>query len=146
MKYLIHIQTESNHSKYHAQLTQIANATLTYIAAPIGELTLVLGNEDQIQELNRKFRNIDQPTDVLSFKDDLQDPDSGIAYFGDVIVAVPIAEAQAMSAGHSIEAELSLLVVHGILHLFDYDHSTEVEEEEMWEIQSQILDLLIEDE
>lgn len=146
MKYIIHIQSESNLSKYHSQLTQIANATLTYITAPFGELTLLIGNEEQIQELNRKFRHIDQPTDVLSFKDDSRDPDSGVAYFGDVIIAAPIAQAQAETAGHSIEAELSLLFVHGILHLFDYDHATKVKEDEMWEIQSKILKLRTEDE
>jgi probable rRNA maturation factor len=139
MTYHVHILSYSEHSDYENRLTQVAVATLDAIKAPSGELSLVLGDEEQVRDLNRKYRNLDRPTDVLSFKHESSDPDSGLTYFGDVIIAVPIAEIQAGSAGHSVEAELSLLTVHGILHLLEYDHSDEEEKVKMWKIQSKIL-------
>jgi probable rRNA maturation factor len=142
MTYRVHILAESEHPNYENRLTQVAKITLTTLGAPSGELSLVLGNEEQVRDLNRKYRNIDRPTDVLSFKDESKDPDSGLVYFGDVIIAVPVAKTQAESAGHSVEAELSLLTVHGILHLLDYDHSDNEEKAEMWKIQSKILQSL----
>lgn len=139
MKYRIHIHTESQFSKYGEGLIEVAKATLSHVGAPSGELSLVLRHSEHIRDLNRKFRDIDQPTDVLAFKGESEDPDSGMLYLGDVIIAVPIAELQAESAGHSPEEELALLTVHGTLHLLDYDHSEEKNKTKMWEVQSTVL-------
>jgi probable rRNA maturation factor len=107
------------------------------------DLTIVLTNDEDIQNLNRQYLDIDAPTDVLSFPLDEVDPDSGNLYIGDVIISYPRAQAQAQAAGHSVEAELRLLTVHGVLHLLGHDHADEAEKASMWAAQEQILAQLV---
>jgi probable rRNA maturation factor len=104
-----------------------------------GSLTLRITDEGEIRSLNRQFRGLDQPTDVLSFSADFQDPDLESRYLGDVVICYPQAASQAKKRGHALEDELQLLVVHGILHLLGYDHATQEEKDQMWEIQGKIL-------
>jgi probable rRNA maturation factor len=101
------------------------------------ELTLVLTDDDQVHALNRQFREVDAPTDVLSFPAGDVDPDTGRLYLGDVIISLPRALAQAEV--HSLEDELRLLIVHGVLHLLGYDHADEQEQAAMWAAQAEIL-------
>jgi probable rRNA maturation factor len=103
------------------------------------EVSIVIDNNAKLQELNNQFLGIDAPTDVLSFPSDEVDPDSGIAYLGDIILSLPKAQAQAEEAGHAPEAEIQLLIVHGMLHLLGYDHAEQDEKQEMWEHQKAIL-------
>jgi probable rRNA maturation factor len=103
------------------------------------DLSLALGDDEQIQRLNRQFLDIDAPTDVLAFPGSEIDPDSQAEYLGDVIISYPRALEQSIASGHSIEDELCLLVVHGVLHLLGYDHSNEQEKASMWALQDQIL-------
>jgi len=103
------------------------------------DLSLALSDDEQIQQLNLQFLDIDAPTDVLAFPSDEIDPDSQVEYLGDVIISYPRALAQSMAGGHSVEDELCLLVVHGVLHLLGYDHSDEQEKTAMWDQQDQIL-------
>jgi probable rRNA maturation factor len=103
------------------------------------EATLVLTDDAQITTLNRQFRGIDSPTDVLAFPTGETDPDTQTLYLGDVIVSYPRAQSQASTAGHSIEAELQLLVVHGTLHLLGYDHASKEQKSIMWAAQAEIL-------
>jgi probable rRNA maturation factor len=103
------------------------------------DLSLVLSDEAQLQALNRQYRGIDAPTDVLSFAADALDPDSGRRYLGDVIISYPRALLQATAGGHSLRDELTLLVVHGVLHLLGYDHLEEAEKAQMWALQDAIL-------
>jgi len=103
------------------------------------DLTIALDGDDALQELNRQYRNIDAATDVLSFPSREIDPDSGNLYLGDVIISYPRAVQQAKEGGHSINAELQLLVVHGILHLFGYDHLNTDDKKKMWAIQDAVL-------
>lgn len=108
------------------------------------ELGLVIGGDVQIQELNRQFRGVDAPTDVLAFAmweaDDEVKPDPEMPfYLGDVIVSYPRALAQATEAGHPVDEELSLLVVHGVLHLVGYDHDAEEGKARMWARQDALL-------
>ena len=102
-------------------------------------VTVMITDNDQIQELNQRYSGIDKPTDVLAFESDFLDPDLEARYLGDVVISYPQAKFQAESRGHTIEAELQLLVVHGILHLLGYDHDTEANKTEMWSMQSKIL-------
>lgn len=137
---LIHIDPE--HKKFESTLYSVAQETLNAAHAPPGEVSIVLSNQQHVRELNKDYRNIDRPTDVLAFQGEIQDPGTGLADLGDVIIAFEIAETQAAVAGHAVEAELALLVVHGILHLLGFDHSTSEEKSEMWRIQSKILENL----
>ncbi len=102
------------------------------------ELTVVITGNAQLRALNRAFRNVDAPTDVLSFAttDQLQ-PDT--TYLGDVIISYPKAREQAKAGGHPVEAEVQLLVVHGVLHLLGHDHYTEAEKNVMWKAQAATL-------
>jgi probable rRNA maturation factor len=102
------------------------------------ELTIVITGNAQLRALNRTFREVDAPTDVLSFAttDHLQ-PDT--VYLGDVVISYPKAQEQAKAGGHPVEAEVQLLVVHGVLHLLGHDHYTETEKNVMWKAQAATL-------
>jgi probable rRNA maturation factor len=82
---------------------------------------------------------IDAPTDVLSFPADLVDPDTRRRYLGDVIISLPRAEAQASENGQSLQDEVLLLAVHGVLHLLGHDHAEPEEKERMWAAQEAVL-------
>ncbi|MCJ7696282.1 MAG: rRNA maturation RNase YbeY [Anaerolineaceae bacterium] len=103
------------------------------------DLTIKISDDLEIQELNKVYRGIDSPTDVLSFNNDHLDLDNGNYYLGDVIISYPTAEEQAREAGCDISDEIELLVVHGCLHLFGYDHLVLTEKHVMWQIQRSIL-------
>jgi probable rRNA maturation factor len=120
-------------------LERAAKAALLQQSAPDADLTLVLTGDAQIQALDRDFLDKDVPTDVLSFPTSETDPETGRRYLGDIIISVPRAEAQSISAGHSLEAELSLLVVHGVLHLLGHDHAEQEEKTRMWAAQAETL-------
>lgn len=116
-------------------------------------LTLVITDDNSIQQLNRSYRDVDEPTDVLSFPAEEQalpeegesvqpafvTPEDAEPYLGDVIISYPTAQAQAEAQGHPIEDELAMLVVHGCLHLLGYDHADEQERARMWQRQDEIL-------
>jgi probable rRNA maturation factor len=102
------------------------------------ELTIVITGNAQLRSLNRAFREVDAPTDVLSFATDEQ-PRLDTVYLGDVIISYPKAREQAKNSGHPVEAELQLLVVHGVLHLLGHDHYTEAEKNVMWKAQAAVL-------
>jgi probable rRNA maturation factor len=103
------------------------------------DLTIAIEDDEQLRALNLQFLEIDAPTDVLSFPAEEIDPETGNLYLGDIIISFPRATAQAESAGHPVQAELQLLVIHGVLHLLGYDHVTPELKEEMWDLQSQFL-------
>jgi len=106
-------------------------------------LSIVITDDSQLQALNQRFLGNDAPTDVLSFPaEGADDPDTGQPYLGDVLISYPRAQAQADAAGHSLEAELCLLLVHGILHLAGHDHADEPGKTAMWSLQDQILEYL----
>ncbi len=120
-------------------LERAAKAALLQQSPPEADLTLVLTGDAQIQALDRDFLGKDAPTDVLSFPASETDPETGRRYLGDIIISVPRAEAQSIAAGHSLEAELSLLVIHGVLHLLGHDHAGAEEKARMWAAQSEVL-------
>jgi probable rRNA maturation factor len=107
-------------------------------------VTILLSDDTTLQALNKEFLGEDRPTDVLSFPagDTLPGMDDFTNHLGDVALSVPYATRQAMAKGHDPEAELQLLVVHGLLHLIGYDHDTSVEQQRMWRVQAEILERL----
>ncbi|QSO46104.1 rRNA maturation RNase YbeY [Alicyclobacillus mengziensis] len=112
-----------------------------------GEVSVSLVTDEEIHELNQTYRNVDRPTDVLSFALREGD-DDGFADFeeldleplGDIVISVPTALRQAEEYGHSPEREIGFLLVHGFLHLLGYDHQDEPAEAEMTRIQEQVLE------
>ncbi len=107
-----------------------------------GDITIVLTDDAQLRQLNRDYLRIDEPTDVLSFPASETDPDTGTRYLGDILLSIPRAESQARAAGHALEAEVQLLVVHGVLHLLGHDHAHAEEKSKMWKAQNEILEAL----
>ena len=98
------------------------------------EISLTLVDAEEIQQLNRDYRNVDKVTDVLSFPqyDDLNDlPEDGEIMLGDVIICRQRAEEQAAEFGHSVEREMVYLFVHSVCHLLGYDHMEDDEKAEM---------------
>lgn len=142
MKHRAEVKSETLWSHVHPTLVLAAKTALLHGDAENGDLTIVLTDREEIQALNQSFAGEDKPTDVLSFIDCTLDPDSGRMYFGDVIIAMDIAQQQAQQAGHSLSAELCLLVIHGVLHLIGYSHSDAEDKKTMWSAQQQILDQL----
>jgi probable rRNA maturation factor len=81
-----------------------------------GSLAVAIVPDARIRALNRQYRRTDAPTDVLSFPSDER------GYLGDVVIAAGVARRQARAAGHSLQTELRVLALHGLLHLLGYDH------------------------
>jgi probable rRNA maturation factor len=111
---------------------------------PLAELCIKAVDEDTMTALNEKWMEGDGPTDVLAFPmDELrpglvnEDPEEGI--LGDLMLCPSVADRQAATAGHSTDAELELLTVHGILHLLGYDHAEPEEHAEMFGLQDELL-------
>ncbi|MCI5567076.1 MAG: rRNA maturation RNase YbeY [Veillonellaceae bacterium] len=103
---------------------------------PNGEVSITLTDDDFIHRLNKKYRGIDRPTDVLSFAlDESVEPDieggPDVDAIGDIIISMERAREQAAEYGHSIKRETVFLTVHGMLHLLGYDHMEEQDRLEM---------------
>lgn len=107
------------------------------------ELTIAITGDDEIRDLNRRYRGVDAPTDVLAFGEGMTDVRFAApgepAYLGDVIISYPRAQAQADSRGHPVSDELLLLVVHGVLHLLGHDHAEPDEKRKMRRVQDKVL-------
>jgi probable rRNA maturation factor len=107
------------------------------------ELAVVVTDDETLRELNRRYRGVDAPTDVLAFADESRGPfvvaPGEPRYLGDVVVSFPRAVTQSAEAGHAAQAELQLLVVHGVLHLLGYDDQAEKPRAKMWRVQTHIL-------
>ena len=103
------------------------------------DVSIVIVDDDQIHNLNLEFLGQDKPTDVLAFPAGHVDPDTGHQNIGDVIISYPRAVDQAASAEHPVISELSLLTVHGLLHLVGLDHDLPERQAEMWQVQNSIL-------
>lgn len=139
MSYEIDIQQQIDIEEAWLGLLKTAvSHTLTHEkVAPSSGLTLVLTDDDYLQQLNNSFRQIDAPTDILSFPADPLSAQEG--YLGDIIISVPYATRHALADGHSLEEELQLLAVHGTLHLLGYDDLEDEAKAEMWGVQTAVL-------
>ena len=123
---------------YHAAL-----ATLKVHGSEDCEVSILLTDDAEIQALNRHYRQIDAPTDVLAFamREGI-DSDLNPHLLGDVVISLQTAQRQSLAQGHALEIELALLTVHGILHLLGYDHQMPEEAAMMFEKQEAILRLI----
>jgi len=109
-----------------------------------GELTVVVTDDTRVKELNRTYRDVDATTDVLAFGNldeagtVVLSPEDSL-YWGDIVISYPRAVEQAAEYGHSAEEELSVLVVHGVLHLLGHDHQGAADDVGMWRVQADAL-------
>ena len=109
-------------------------------------ISVTIVDNDYIHEINRTYRHIDRPTDVISFAflDDNPNRDQlfqskQMVVLGEIYISYQKAEEQAKAYGHSLDRELCFLFVHGLLHLLGYDHMTEEDEKVMFRLQEEIL-------
>jgi len=110
------------------------------IVTPV-EIGLVVTDNETVQELNRTYRDVDEPTDVLAFHMPFYNeqepelpfvnPPDGVLHLGEVMISYPKAVQQAQEHSHSIARELALLIIHGVLHLLGYNHEEPGEEQRM---------------
>lgn len=136
---MVHVQSALEPSPVAPELISgAADAALAHEAAA-GELTVVLAGDAQLQALNRQYLGIDAPTDVLAFPASQPDPETGVIYLGDILISLARAEEQARAAGHPLESEVQLLVVHGVLHLLGHDHAEAEAKSRMWAAQGDVL-------
>lgn len=112
---------------------------LKQLNVPESEVTIVLDSNKKLKELNNSYLGIDEITDVLSFYSGESNPETGNIYLGDIVISLEKAADQAKDKSHSIEFEVLTLIVHGILHLLDYDHLTKRDAKIMFEKQDDIL-------
>lgn len=104
---------------------------------------MVLCDDAFIQALNRQWRQLDQPTDVLSFAmGEGEDAELNPDVLGDIVIAVPTAARQAAEQGHAVDVEVRVLLVHGFLHLLGYDHVDPGDALEMREAEGRLLAML----
>jgi probable rRNA maturation factor len=108
------------------------------------EVSVLLTDDHRMTELNRDYRGINAPTDVLSFAQ-LEGNENELlnsTILGDVVISLETAERQAIDESHSLEEEVAFLTVHGVLHLIGFDHPTQKEADVMFEKQKNILQCL----
>lgn len=139
---------------------QVISFTLDYMDCPYeAQVSLLITDNEEIHQMNLEHRQIDRPTDVLSFPmveyenpgdfefleesgDDCFEPDSGELMLGDIVISADKVAEQAEEYGHSVKREYAFLITHSMLHLMGYDHMTEEEASEMERLQKEILDEL----
>ena len=112
------------------------------------EISLSFVTNEEIHQINRQFRNVDAPTDVLSFPqltfeegEEADVNENGEIVLGDIIISVERAKEQAEEYGHELKREIAFLTVHSMLHLLGYDHMEKDEEEDMFRRQKEILEI-----
>ncbi len=144
---------------YEQVAKDVINTSMDHLGFPFeAEVSITITDNDGIQTINKEFRNIDAPTDVLSFPmieyqeagnfdaieadDDLFNPETGEVILGDIVLNVPRIYSQAEEYGHSVLREYAFLIAHSMLHLFGFDHMTEAEAAAMEEKQREILEIL----
>ncbi|MBR1647638.1 MAG: rRNA maturation RNase YbeY [Selenomonadaceae bacterium] len=118
-----------------AEILRAADTVGKLYGVENSELSITLTDDEHIHALNKKFRNIDRATDVLSFafreSDEPEILDAEVDILGDVIISLERAKIQAEEFGHSFLREIIFLEVHGLLHLLGYDHIDDDERREM---------------
>ena len=145
---------------YEEIIREIVEASLDYEECPYeAEVNVILTDNPSIQEINRENRQIDAPTDVLSFPlvdygrpadfshveeqaEDYFNPETGELMLGDIVISAEKVLEQAEEYGHSVKREYAFLIVHSVLHLTGYDHMVPEEAEWMEQRQRQILEQL----
>jgi len=141
----IEINNETSFTVDETVLHRMAAYALDFLRVhPDAELNILLYGVGPMEELHLRWLDEPGPTDVLSFPMDQLRPGTEdfvtpVGLLGDVVLCPEVAEAQALTAGHSLQDELNMLLTHGMLHLLGFDHAEPSEEKEMFGIQRDIL-------
>lgn len=114
------------------------------------EVSLLLTDDKEIKMLNEKYRNISGPTDVLAFSQvEVKNNLTSLItqeyeyLLGDIVISVETAQRQAKNYGHSLQYELTILLIHGFLHLLGFDHNSPKEQDKMKKLEKEIIDNIV---
>lgn len=142
---------------YEKLIKSVISACIDYENCPYEtDISILLTSDEEIRSINREYRDIDSPTDVLSFPNvdydtpgdfsrleeteaDYFHPETGELLLGDIVISVERAILQAEEYGHSLEREIAFLTAHSMFHLFGYDHMEDAERELMEARQEEVL-------
>ncbi|NMB61294.1 MAG: rRNA maturation RNase YbeY [Chloroflexi bacterium] len=128
----------------HALINHRAQQVFSLLHLQEQVVTLHICTDEEIQTLNKQYRNMDSITDVLSFNLDYFDPQLEKYYLGDIAISLPEAHFQAQQHRQSLEDEITFLLIHGLLHLKGYDHADVDQEERMFSLQDNIFSQVME--
>jgi probable rRNA maturation factor len=129
----------------------VATALATEHASLSAQVSLLITGQEKVHELNRKYLGEDRPTDVLSFPmitpeesgtTPFVTPPDGVVHLGEIIISHPQAVIQAKDHRHSVEKEMAVLIIHGVLHLLGYDHDMPDKEAKMKGRETEILGMI----
>jgi len=120
-------------------IREAIGAAASALSTAGGEVSIVLTNDSAIRDLNREWRGIDKPTNVLSFPASSQSAAGDAAFLGDIVIAYETLERECDDENRIFLHHLTHLAVHGFLHLIGYDHQTDVQAEEMEGLESKIM-------
>lgn len=133
-------ETEENLDKEIEDLKQLLEYALKRENLDNVEFDIIFVDNDKIHEINKNYRGVDRPTDVISFAlEDNKTIELDHRLLGDIYISIDKAHEQALEYGHSFKRELSFLSIHGLLHLLGYDHMKEEDEKVMFKKQDDIL-------
>lgn len=135
------ITNEYGYNRDYSFLEDVIERTLKNQKVKNATFSIVFVDNEKIQYLNKKYRNIDRITDVISFafEDNQKVVYNNVRFLGEIYICIPRMIEQALEYGHSETRELAFLTVHGLLHLLGYDHMTKEDEEIMFTLQEVIL-------
>jgi probable rRNA maturation factor len=118
-------------------VVKIVNIQLKSHQLPLGELSVAIIPDQAMCTLNRRYRRLDKPTDVLSF------PGGGLSSkivdFGEIVIAWGVCQRQAKKHGHSVKKEFTILLIHGLLHIYGFDHKKNAEALIMEDLEKRLL-------
>ena len=121
----VHITWEKRPSRPAADpLRRVIDVALNRVGRSADEVHVLITDDSRIRDLNRRYRDVDRVTDVLSFPDGDVLP-SGLTLLGEIVISLPAAKRQADELGHDVLRELCELALHGVLHLLGYDHEND---------------------
>ena len=134
-----------NNTKNNVEELDILEKYIKYVTKKLeiekAIFNIILVDKEEIHKINKNYRNVDRPTDVISFaledNDNFRNPIARM--LGDIYICIPIAYEQAKNYGHSKIREICFLATHGILHLLGYDHMNKEEEDIMFNLQEELL-------
>lgn len=142
MNIIIENETQNDIENYYNDIIMVIGNTLEFENFSKNvEISVTIVDDEEIRELNNKFRKIDKKTDVLSFPliDDFSNlPEDETIFLGDIVISIDTAIEQSIEYNHSLQRELTFLTIHSVLHLLGYDHMNDEDEKDMITRQKEI--------
>ena len=125
-----------------SDITEVVASIFSFLQSDTrSAVTIAFIEEEEMSLLYEQYYGYTHITDVLSFESGEIDPESGKIMLGDILICYPFVKKQAISLGNKLDDEIKLLVIHGMLHLLGFDHTTEEQKFRMWEVQNKLLAL-----